>query len=233
MERSIQERPFAERPREKLFLFGEDDLTDAECLALVVGNVASKPAISVAVDLLTKFESLRNLQKADPWELIKIGRLGSAGAASLKAAFIIGKRSARPLVDPLQRIKTGADLYERFHARCQGLRKEFFFAIYVDSRNCILREERVSEGTLNAAIVHPRDVFGQALRIGAAGVLVIHNHPTGDPSPSAEDLAVTTRLRETGKLIGIPLIDHVIIGDERYFSFLERGYFQNENSQNG
>lgn len=103
-----------------------------------------------------------------------------------------------------------------------------FFAIYLDGRNRPIREERVSEGTLNAAVVHPREVFGPALRIGAASVLVVHNHPSGDPSPSAEDLAVTSRLRETGALVGIPLLDHCIVGDDRYFSFLERGYMNHE-----
>jgi DNA repair protein RadC len=225
VERQIRDREPADRPREKLFLFGEDDLTDIECVALVVGNVSTRSALDSAGTLLEAFGSIRNLQKADPFELVRLGRLGAAGAAALRASFVLGKRAGRPAAEPPQRIKAGTDLYERFRFRFAGLRKESFFAIYLDSRNCIIREERVSEGTLNAAIVHPRDVFGPALRIGAAGVCVVHNHPTGDPSPSAEDLSVTSRLRETGSLVGIPLIDHVIAGDDRYFSFLERGYF--------
>lgn len=220
----MRDRAPFDRPREKILVFGEDDLSDEECVALVVGSVAARSAMSVARDLLQTFGGLRSLQLADGWELVRDGRLGVAGAASLKAGFAIARRAARAAHDPTLRIRGGADVYERFRARYQGARKESFFAVYLDGRNRLIREERVSEGTLNAAVVHPREVFGPALRLGAASVLVLHNHPSGDPSPSSEDFSVTSRLREAGALVGIPLLDHCIIGDERYFSFLERGY---------
>lgn len=225
----IQERALHDRPREKLLIYGEDDLSDEECVALVVGSVAARPALDVARQLLQEFGPLRSLQMAEGWELVRRGKLGAAGAASLKAAFALGRRAARSTVDPLLRIRGGADLYERFRARFHGARKETFMAIYLDGRNRLVREERVSEGTLNAAVVHPREVFGPALRCGAASVVVFHNHPSGDPAPSAEDFAVTSRLRDAGVLVGIPLLDHCIIGDERYFSFLERGYITHTN----
>lgn len=219
----MRERTLAERPRERLLLFGEDDLCDSECLALVVGNVAHRSALAVGRELLERFGDLRAIHKADGFELVREGRLGVAGAAALKAAFVLGRRALRVPPDPASRVRSGADLYEQFRARFANARKENFMVVCLDGRNRVMREERVSEGTLNAAIVHPRDVFGPALRVGAASIVVLHNHPSGDPAPSAEDIAVTARLREAGALVGIPLLDHIILGDERYYSFLERG----------
>ena len=223
MERSVRDLPPADRPRERLFLFGEDDLSDAECLSLVVGNVASRPSLEVAEQLIAGFGGLRALQRADGWELVRRGKLGIAGGAALKASFALSRRAARGALDPNQRIRGGGDLFERFRERFAAAQKEIFFAVYLDGRNRVVREERVSEGTLNAAIVHPREVLGPALRMCAASLVVVHNHPSGDPAPSAEDFAVTRRLAEAGEIVGIPLLDHLIVGEERYCSFLERG----------
>jgi DNA repair protein RadC len=223
MERKIRELPEAERPRERLFLFGDEELSDIECIALVVGSVGTRPALDVAGGLLSEFGGLRGLGRADPVELMERGKLGLAGAAALRAALQLSRRAARTPLDPSRAIRGGVDLFDRFRERASTLRKETFFAIYLDGRNRVIREERISEGTVNAAIVHPREVLGPALRTGAASFLVLHNHPSGDPSPSAEDAAVTLRLQKAGELVGIPLIDHLIIGDERYCSFLERG----------
>lgn len=222
----MRERPLVERPRERLFLFGEDDLSDAECVALVVGSVAARPSLEVADSLLAAFGSLRGLQRADGWELVREGKLGIAGAASLKAAFALSRRASRAGFDPGLRIRGGADLFERFRERFSAARKETFFAVYLDGRHRVVREERISEGTLNAAIVHPREVLGPALRSGAASFVVVHNHPSGDPSPSPEDFAVTRRLQEAGDLVGIPLLDHLVVGEDRYCSFLERGLME-------
>lgn len=178
----------------------------------------------VAKQLLLEFHGLAALARADPFELVRSRTLGFASAATLKAAFELGRRACIPRLDPGRSIRSGADVFDRFGPTFSGLRKETFLALYLDGRHRVVREERVSEGTLNAAIVHPREVIGPALRIGAAAILVLHNHPSGDPTPSAEDLAVTRRLSEACELVGIPLMDHLVVGDHRYYSFLERGH---------
>jgi DNA repair protein RadC len=223
VERCLRDVPPLERPRERLFLYGGGELTDAECVALVVGNVAARSSLTVARALLDRFGSLRALDRADPYELVEQGTLGFAGAASLKGAFELSRRAALPCLDASRAVRSGSDLYDRYRGAFLALRKETFVAVYLDGRHRVVREERVSEGTLNAALVHPREVLGPALRIGAACFVVMHNHPSGDPTPSAEDLAVTRRLAEAGELVGIPLLDHLILGDDRYCSFLERG----------
>jgi DNA repair protein RadC len=220
---SILERPPFERPRERLLLAGEEELSDEELLALLLGPAGGRPARQVAARCLEAFPGLRALQQADPLELVRDGGLGVAAACAVRAAFALARRAARAGLDPGQRIRGGADLFERYRARLAGARKETFLALYLDGRNRAIREERVSEGTLTAAIVHPREVFGPALRAGAASVLVVHNHPSGDPAPSPEDLEVTERLRQSGELVGIPLLDHLVVGEDRYCSFLERG----------
>ncbi|MBL8693097.1 MAG: DNA repair protein RadC [Planctomycetes bacterium] len=210
-------------PRERLLAFGEEDLSDAELVALVVGSVGSRPASAVAQRLLESFGGLRELALADPWDLIHQGPLGMAGACALRASFVMGRRAMRLPIAPQRVLRAGADVFERLRGRMGSLRKETFVALCLDGRHRVLREERVSEGTLNAAIVHPRDVYGPALRCAAAAIVVAHNHPSGDPTPSAEDHAVTHRLHEVGKMAGIELLDHVILGEDRYFSFAERG----------
>ena len=209
-------------------VFGEEDLSDAELVALVVGSVAARPALDVASELIAAFGGLRSLLAADPAELVRAGKLGAVGACALRAASVLARRAARAALDPERRVRSGADVFERYRALLAGARKETFLAVYLDGRNRVVREERVSEGTATSALVHPREVFGPALRAGAVSAVVVHNHPSGDPTPSAEDFEVTRRLRASGDLVGIPLLDHLVVGADRYFSFLERGLLADE-----
>lgn len=225
--RSIREWPEDERPREKLLKRGAAALSDAELLALLLrtGDAsAGKTAIDLGRELLTHFAgSLRSLAQADLQELQQIKGLGLAKAASLRAAFsLVTRFQARPLVT-LDRFTSPSQVFDYFHYELRDARRELFQVLLLDGKNRITRRVTVSEGTLNQSIVHPREVFAPAVRESAAAVIFVHNHPTGDPTPSKEDREITRRLREAGELLGIRVLDHVIIGDGSYYSFTESG----------
>lgn len=225
--RSIREWPEDERPREKLLKRGAAALSDAELLALLLrtGDAsAGKTAIDLGRELLTHFAgSLRSLAQADLQELQQIKGLGLAKAASLRAAFsLVTRFQARPLVT-LDRFTSPSQVFDYFHYELRDARRELFQVLLLDGKNRITRRVTVSEGTLNQSIVHPREVFAPAVRESAAAVIFVHNHPTGDPTPSKEDREITRRLQEAGELLGIRVLDHVIIGDGSYYSFTESG----------
>jgi DNA repair protein RadC len=124
---------------------------------------------------------------------------------------------------PGARFRSGADIFQHYHGRMRDLRKEQFWAVLLDGKNRVLREERVSEGSLTASLVHPREVFAPAIRESAGALVFVHNHPSGDPTPSVEDVEITRRLCSVAELVGIRVLDHVVVGDGAYVSFLERG----------
>jgi len=223
----IKQWPADERPREKLLKKGAAALSDAELLALLLrtGDAATaKSAIDLGRELLSRCDgNLRRLAQAELAELQQVKGLGLAKAASLKAAFTLAARfQARPLVT-LDRFTSPAQIFDYFHHELRDARKESFLVLLLDGKNRITRKVTVSEGSLNQSIVHPREVFAPAVRESAAAVLFVHNHPSGDPAPSREDREITRRLKEAGELLGIRVLDHVIIGDGNYFSFVESG----------
>jgi DNA repair protein RadC len=223
----IKQWPADERPREKLLKKGAAALSDAELLALLLrtGDAAdAKSAIDLGRELLSRCDgNLRSLAQAELAELQQVKGLGLAKAASLKAAFTLAARfQARPLVT-LDRFTSPAQIFDYFHHELRDARKELFLVLLLDGKNRITRKVNVSEGSLNQSIVHPREVFAPAVRESAAAVLFVHNHPSGDPAPSREDREITRRLKEAGELLGIRVLDHVIIGDGSYYSFVESG----------
>jgi DNA repair protein RadC len=224
---AIRDWPEEERPREKLFKRGSSALSDAELLALILRTgdaAAGKTAIDLGRELLAKFDdSLRNLAQAELNELQQIKGLGLAKACSVKAAFTLASRfKARPLVT-LDRFTAPSQVFDYFHHELRDARREQFIVLLLDGKNRITRKVTVSEGSLSQSIVHPREVFVQAVRESAAAVIFVHNHPSGDPAPSREDREITRRLKEAGEILGIKVLDHVIIGDGSYFSFTESG----------
>ncbi|MDA1196131.1 MAG: DNA repair protein RadC, partial [Planctomycetota bacterium] len=160
---------------------------------------------------------------ASPLELQHEPGVGRATAVRLSAALALGRRLHGERLRRGHRLRESAEIFASFHERLRDLRKERFITVLLDGKNRVLREDLVSEGILTASLVHPREVFGPAIRAAAGGVVLVHNHPSGDPEPSAEDVEVTRRLCAVGELVGIRVLDHVIIGDGRYVSFLERG----------
>lgn len=224
---AIRDWPEDERPREKLLKQGADSLTDAELLALILrtGDAsAGKSAIDLGRELLASHgSSLRQLAGAELNELRQTKGLGLAKAASIKAAFLLASRfQARPFVT-LDRFTSPQQIFEYFHYQLRDTRREVFMVLLLDGKNRIMRKLNISEGSLSQSIVHPREAFAPAVRESAAAVIFIHNHPTGDPAPSREDLEITRRLKEAGEILGIKVLDHVIIGDGNYYSFSESG----------
>lgn len=216
----------ADRPRERLTDRGPAALSPSELLALVLGaGIRGEPAHELGARLLASTGGLRSLAQRSVAELARERGLGTARASRLVAAFELGRRVAQGASTRGIPIRGGGDVYRLLAPRLRDHKKEVFVALLLDGRHRLLREERVSEGSLTASIVHPREVFGPAIREAAAAVIVAHNHPSGDPSPSREDLAVTARLQEVGQLVGIDLLDHVVIGDPGYVSLRERGHF--------
>jgi len=214
----IRELPEEERPRERLAKHGPSALSNAELLAILLRTgTAKESAIVLAQRLLKEFETLRRIADASVEELSKISGLGLAKAAQLKAAFELGKRMAssreeRPVVSSTA--EAAALVMEKLRYE----QKECFTLLLLDTRNQLIAESNISMGSLDRSIVHPREVFREAIARGAAKVIAVHNHPSGDPSPSEEDRAITRRLAEAGELVGIELVDHVVIGDGEYRS---------------
>jgi len=214
----IRDLPAAERPRERLAKDGPGALSTAELLAILLRTgTAKESAIALAQRLLAEFKTLRGIARASVEELSGISGLGLAKAAQLKAAFELGKRVADPgEVRPA--VHSTAEAAALVMEKLRYEQKEHFRLLLLDTRNQVIAISDVSVGSLDRSIVHPREVFKEAIKRGAAKVIAVHNHPSGDPSPSEEDRAITRRLAEAGELIGIELVDHVVIGDGRYQS---------------
>jgi len=226
MSGGIKEWPEDERPREKLQKQGAETLSDAELLALIIrtGNHASRQsAIDLGRSMLQTFGDLRKLSCATFSEICEVKGAGPAKAASILAALTLANRVMTDKLESLERFTSPLQIFNHFHFRFRDRRKEHFVILLLDGKNRIIREEQVSEGSLNQSIVHPREVFKPAVKESAAAVILVHNHPSGDPAPSREDREITRRLKEGGDLLGIRVLDHIIIGDGSYLSFVEQG----------
>lgn len=222
----IKDWPVADRPREKLLLSGPATLSDTELLALILrtGHAGSgSSALDLSRQLLQRFGSLRAMASAAATELCEVSGVGPAKAAEILALGELARRFAITPLTPGMRFTSSGAVFAHFHERLRDLKKEVFLSLLLDSKNRVLREIKVSEGSLNASIVHPREVFQPVIRESAAAVLFVHNHPSGDPAPSREDLELTERLREAGNLMGVRVLDHIIIGCGRYVSLADRG----------
>jgi DNA repair protein RadC len=214
----------ADRPRERLHAVGAAALADAELVALLLRTGGrGRDALSVARSLLDARGGLRGLAALTERELAAEPGVGPAKAAALVAALEIGRRVATRLLRPGDGIGGPADVFRHFHARLRDASRERFLALLLDGRHRVIREVEISRGTLTASLVHPREVFRPALRDGAAALVVVHNHPSGDPTPSAEDRQVTDRLARAGELLGVRLLDHVVVAEHGYRSLREEG----------
>ena len=221
---TIKELPATERPRERLMAAGPEGMSDAELLAILVGGGSHKEsAIALAQRLLGTFGSLHRLAQASNRELLAIGGIGPARAAQIRAGLALGRRLAAEPLAPGAAVKGSQQVFGHFRERLKDLKKEAFICLLLDTKHRVMREERVAVGSLNESLVHPREVFQAAVAESAASVLFVHNHPSGDPTPSAQDRQLTQRLCEAGRLVGIAVLDHIIIGRDAYYSFAEQG----------
>jgi len=216
--------PEKERPRERLLQHGPQPLAEAELLGILLGKgTRKKTAIDLARELLDRYQSLPKLFSRSPAELMKIKGIGSAKAATLSAAFELVRRIQSQKDSSKLSFKRSADVANHYLPLMRDLRREVFKVILLNRANRLIKDVTISEGTLEASIVHPRDVFREALLEPASGIILIHNHPSGNPSPSEEDLRITKQLIEAGRLLGIKVYDHIILAGESYRSLADEG----------
>ena len=225
---SIAQWPETERPRERLLTHGPATLSNAQLLAILlrVGRQGSS-AVQVAMDILDRFEGVGGLAQCGIEELCAVPGVGAAKVAQLKAALELGKRALASPLTKGTKITSSRDLFTHYHPTLRDLRHEIFKVILLDAKHAIMRDATVSEGSLTLSIVHPREVFTLAVRESAAAVIFLHNHPSGDPTPSQEDRILTARLVSAGDLLGIRVLDHLVVGDGRYISFADQGWLTN------
>lgn len=223
---TLKEMPGDEKPREKLFTQGVSKLSNTELLALILRTGSKgETALGLSQRLLGHLEGLKGLMDFAVEELMELEGIGPAKAAQLKAVSELSKRMPG-VKDKEISIKSPNDAACVLMNSLRYLKQEVFKVILLNTKNKIIAVEDVSQGSLNSSIVHPREVFNIAIRRSSAAVILVHNHPSGDPNPSQDDIRVTKRLIEVGHLVGIVVLDHIIIGDGIYVSLKEQGHIK-------
>ncbi|MBM6619748.1 RadC family protein [Bacillus suaedaesalsae] len=221
----IRDFPQDERPRERLLVDGPKSLSNHELLAILLRTGSKEESVlQLANRLLNHFEGLRMLKDATIEELTMMKGIGKTKAIQIMAAIELGRRIGNLRYDERFVIRSPEDGARYVMEDMRFLTQEHFVCLYLNTKNQVLHKQTIFIGSLNASIVHPREVFKEAFRRSAASIICIHNHPSGDPAPSKEDIEVTKRLSECGKIIGIDLLDHLIIGDGKFVSLKEKGY---------
>ena len=216
----------SERPRERLRFYGVNALSNSELLAIILGHGTKKENVLVLANrLLTKYD-LGHLSCLSITELKNVFGIGEAKACQIVACFELGRRRGCFNSEEKATINSAKDISKLFLSKMSNLKKENFCVVYLDSRRKIIKDEIVFVGTLNASIVHPREIFEIAILEGAAAIIVMHNHPSGDSNPSSEDLEITKQLISCGKILDIEVLDHVIFGNNSYYSLRENGAWE-------
>ena len=221
---AINKWPPNERPREKLLNLGADRLSNCELLAILLqtginSGDSSFSAVDLAQEILIKYGDLKGLMCILPSELMDFRGIGKAKASKLAAALELGKRSSAEKNGQNNSFKCSDEVASYYTPLLRDLKKEQFRVLLMDMKNRLIREELISQGSLSSSIVHPREVINPAIRNSAASVIFIHNHPSGDPKPSLDDIEITRRLKKSFDIMGIHVLDHIIIGYREYFSF--------------
>jgi len=220
----VREMPAAERPRERLCRCGPGALKTSELLAIVFRTGSRQAGVEqMSERLLAGFGDLRALAKASIEELCEFDGVGLVKAIELHAAFELGKRLMESTQAERPTIRCPGDVADLVMADLKMLDQEHFRVLLLDTKNRVTRIEEVFKGSLNASVSHPREAFRAAVSAAAAAVILVHNHPSGDPRPSQEDITTTRRMAEAGETLGIPMLDHVIIGDGKHVSLKEKG----------
>lgn len=217
---TVHDLPLSERPRERLLKHGVSALSQQELLALILGRGTKGESVMVtAQKLLSQFGNLKNLAAASVEELRQVKGIGPAKATQIKAAFELSKRlDEHDDAGPRMTVKSPEDVVKAVRNQLKGKKKEHFYVLSLDTRNHLLESEEVSKGSLDSSIVHPREVFKEAIANSAASVIFVHNHPSGDPTPSNDDIQLTKRLKEAGELVGIEVLDHIVVCDHAHLS---------------
>jgi len=220
----VRELPPDERPRERLKKLGAEALTTSELIAILFRTGSRKSgAQDVAQRLMAQFGDLEHLARASIEELCSVDGVGTVKALEIKAALELGKRLAAYTGEERPSVRSPEEASALFMSQFKGLDKEHFRAVLLNTKNHVLKTVEISVGSLDASLVHPRECFRPAVAASAASIILMHNHPSGDPEPSADDINITKRLKETGKVLGIEVLDHIIFGAGKYVSLKEKG----------
>lgn len=222
----VRDIPVEERPRERMLQYGPESLSNAELLAILLRTGSSRESVfQLAHKILSEMETLQNLYEISIEELTKIRGIGPAKAIQIKAAIELGKRIIKQVSMDKIPVRSPGDVADYLMEDLKYLKQEHFIALLLDTKNQIVAKETISIGTLNSSLVHPREVFKPAIKKSVSAIIIVHNHPSGDPTPSREDIEVTKRLAKAGEILGIDVLDHVIIGDSKYTSLKDKGLF--------
>jgi len=224
---TVHDLPRSERPRERLLKLGSESLSAQEILALILGRGTKGESVMVTSQkLLSRFGSLKGVANASVEELREIRGIGLAKAAQIKAALELSKRLEADVSEKSRPIlKSPEDVAALVRSQLKGKKREHFLVACLDTRNRLINCRPVSVGSLDTSIVHPREAFKEAVSCSAAAVIFVHNHPSGDPEPSREDIELTRRLAKAGEIIGIDVLDHIIVCDESYLSLKAKNLF--------
>ncbi len=221
----IRDVHIADRPRERLISQGAASLSNQELIAILLRTGTKEESVLVLANrILSSFDKIQDLKDATIEEMMSVKGVGKAKAVQLLAAVEIGKRLFRKHSDGRYTIRSPEDAASYLMTDMSSLSQEHFVVLFLNVKNEVLHKQTVFIGSLNASIVHPREIFREAVKRSAASIICAHNHPSGNPSPSPEDIEVTKRLIEAGSIMGIEILDHVIIGDHKFISLKEKGY---------
>jgi DNA repair protein RadC len=225
--KSIKKWPEGERPRERLLRYGPVSMSDAQLLAIVLRTGdGGKSALDLGLEVLNMFGSLKDIEQASTAELRKVKGIGLAKIAQLKAALELGNRMFAEPTGKGPVFLSSKDVHSYFYPKFRNFKKEVFCCAMLDAKNRMIRDSRISEGTLTRSLIHQREAFREAIKESACSVIFVHNHPSGDPEPSREDISITEKLVSAGDIVGIKVLDHVVVGDGVYASIMEGGYLK-------
>lgn len=221
---SIQNIPESDRPRERLLRFGSEAMSTVELVAIILGSgTKGVSVLQLAQDIVARFGSVAKLSEVTVEEFCQIKGLGFTKAIQLRAALCLGMRASKKVLSKKCKIENPLHAYNLVKEEFENEKRELFVTILQDVKGFVINHKVVAIGTLSGSLIHPREVFYPAVRHKAASVILAHNHPSGDPTPSAEDIEVTENLVEVGALMGIPVHDHLIVGESAYVSLRQQG----------
>lgn len=219
----IKEIPINDRPIERLINNGSNVLSNDELLAILLKTGTKEMSAKELGTLILKKININELKNITYEELISIKGIGNKKAAVIMAAIELSKRMNQKVVNIRNKISDPLNIYNHYKEILKDKKQEHFYAIYLDIKNKIIKDKLLFIGTINYSMVHPREIFKEAYLIGAISIIIVHNHPSGEVLPSKNDIETTKQLDAVGKLMGIPIIDHIIIGENKYYSFCENG----------
>ena len=221
----IKDIPINERPREKLLEYGSSNLSNDELLAIILKQgTKNKSVKEIGIDILKSVKDVTDIKNITFNQLISINGIGTAQALTLLAVIELGKRIYRDKKSSIKiKFTNSKEIYEYMKYLLSNKDQEYFYCIYVNTKRELIERKLLFMGTINRSTVHPREIFKHAYLNSASGIICIHNHPSGDLKPSSEDIRLTSALCEVGLISGIPVLDHIIIGEDKYYSFFDDG----------